>query len=102
MIDNIFTNPLSTSLLIYITISVILLVIKPEFVFGIIDDENLSNIEQRNRILLVFVLLAIFIYSIVSAYISKTTRDSLCSDLMNKNFKNLLETMKCDNTNQKL
>ena len=92
--DKLKMSPLFISFIFYIIISGILVSFKPNMIFGF--DPNIeTEQEQRNRIIICFVLLAIFIYAISCSYISQNIRNDICNNLMEKNIKTLLKNYKC-------
>lgn len=92
--DRLKMSPLFISFIFYIIISCILLSFKPNIIFGF-DPTTETEQEQRNRIIICFVLLAIFIYAISCSYISQNIRNDICNNLMGKNIKTLLKNYKC-------
>ena len=92
--DRLKMSPLFISFIFYIIISCILLSFKPDIIFGF-DPTTETEQEQRNRIIICFVLLAIFIYAISCSYISQNIRNDICNNLMEKNIKTLMKNYKC-------
>ena len=92
--DRLKMSPLFISFVFYILICGLLVSFKPDIIFGL-DPSVETELEQRNRIIICFVLLAIFIYAISCSYISQNIRNDLCQNLLDKNLKTLLKTYKC-------
>jgi uncharacterized membrane protein YjgN (DUF898 family) len=92
--DRLKMSPLFISFIFYIIISLILVSFKPDLIFGF-DPTIETELEQRNRVIICFVLLAIFIYAISCSYISQNIRNDICNNLMDKNIKTLLKNYKC-------
>lgn len=92
---NLERSPLPLALFIYLTISIIIIKIKPEFLFGSLDKEEIYGLKKDKTIWMFFIILAIFIFAVVSSFVSSKIKSNYCSELKNKSIKEIIELSKC-------
>lgn len=92
-IFNLERSPLPLALFIYLAISIILVKIKPEYLFGEESDEY--SYKSDKTIWMFFLLLAVFVFAVVSAFTSSKIQTNYCKMLSSSNLKEIIELSKC-------
>lgn len=92
---NLEKTPLPAALIIYLVITTIILKVKPTFIFG--DEDYETSKKNDKTIWLFFLLLAIFVYTVVSVFVSNKIRDNYCSKIKTGNIKELINLTQCTN-----
>lgn len=92
-IFNLERSPLPLALFLYLLISILLVKIKPEFLFGNETDEYSDKSDKT--IWMFFLLLAVFIFAIVSAFTSSKIQSNYCNMLKSSNLNEIIELSKC-------
>lgn len=90
---NLEKTPLPAALIIYLILAIILVKTKPEFLFG--DENNETSKKSDKTIWMFFLLLAIFVYTIVSVFVSNKIRVNYCSKLKSGDIKEIMELTQC-------
>lgn len=89
-----FDNPLSVSILIYITSILLILYTKPSYIFNNNDENTLSEYINNKNIWLFFILYAIIVYSGVCVYMSSKSRQMICDKLNSSGIEGLKDICK--------
>lgn len=90
---NLERSPLPLALFIYLGISIILVKTRPEFLFGEESDEYSKKSDKT--VWMFFLLLAVFVFAIVSAFTSNKIQSNYCKMLKSSNLKEIIEKSKC-------
>lgn len=90
---NLEKTPLPAALIIYLIITTILIKVRPTFLFG--DEEIDAPKKDSKTIWMFFLLLAIFVYTVVSVFVSNKIRNNYCSKIKTGNIKELMELTQC-------
>lgn len=93
---NLERTPLPLALFIYLIISIVIIKIKPEFLFGTSDEEEIYGFKKDKTIWMFFIILAILIFAVVSSFVSSKIKSNYCSELKNKSLKEIVELSKCN------
>ena len=90
---NLEKTPLPAALIIYLVLVIILVKIKPTFLFGDEDDETTKK--SYKTVWMFFILLAIFVYTTVSVFVSNKIRTNYCNKMKSGDIKELIELAQC-------
>lgn len=92
-IFNLERSPLPLALFIYLGISILFVKIRPEFLFGEETDEYSKKSDKT--IWMFFLLLAVFVFAVVSSFTSSKIQSNYCQMLKSSNLKEIIEKSKC-------
>lgn len=73
---NINKNPLPVAFIVYLTISAIIIYFKPSIIFGSDNDNDENGNKYQQKIWIFFILLAVFVYGVISSYVSNSIRNN--------------------------
>ncbi len=85
---NIDKNPLPTAFVIYLVIAGLIIYFKPIIVFGSPEEED--NERGGQKVWICFILLAVFVYGVVSSYISNKIRNRYLSKMSGGSIEDLI------------
>jgi hypothetical protein len=92
-IFNLERSPLPLALFIYLIVSIFIVKLHPEFLFG--ENDNEFSDKSDKTIWMFFLLLAVFIFAVVSAFTSSKIQSNYCNMLKSSNLKEIIDLSKC-------